>query len=86
MGKKLYYTEEEEDNIVIADMNVEGMPWYKKEEGQPVPENKQNYEVPGAKQTFLIIFGALKAALLLVVIFAIVIILFTLLCTKVWFV
>ena len=83
MAKKISYHEDDEDNIVIANMNVEGMPWYKEEKRElPVAEHP---DMPDKKETFYIILGALKAGMLIVGVFAVALILFTLFCTKVWF-
>ena len=83
MAKKISYHEEEEDNIVIANMNVEGMPWYKEE--KPELPAVEHPDMPDKKETFYIILGALKAGMLIVGVFAVALILFTLFCTKVWF-
>jgi hypothetical protein len=86
MAKKIIVNEEDdEDNIVIANMNVEGMPWYHKEETKKEPTNTLNpQEQASWKDTFFIMFGALKAALLIVLIFSAALVLFTLFCTNIW--
>ena len=73
-----------DDGHVIADMNVDGMPWYAPEEDKPFP----GY-TPGSlldkRQTRFAMWGALKAALLVTAGFSAGIILFVLFCVHVWF-
>lgn len=71
-----------EEDIVIADMNVEGMPWYKedaadrpKASGEQLQKGEMKYAV----------WGAVKAALLIAAIFSAAMIAFTLFCIYVWF-
>ena len=75
---------EGDDGHVIANMNVEGMPWYAPEENKPFP----GY-TPGSlldkRQTRFALWGALKASLLVCTVFSIGIILFVLFCLHVWF-
>lgn len=56
--------QENEDDIVLAPMNVEGMPWYRKEEPWNKSDAKQKHDY-SRKETFFIILGTLKAALLI---------------------
>ena len=70
-----------EDDIVIADMNVEGMPWYKPGHREKVPVDS-HYTV---KEWLYIYRGALKAALVVGIGASVFLILFTLFCVKVWF-
>ena len=56
--------QEDEDEIVIAPMNVEGMPWYRKEEPWNRSDSKKKHDY-SRKETFFIILGTLKAALLI---------------------
>ena len=56
--------QEDEDDIVIAPMNVEGMPWYRKEEPWNNRDTKKKHDY-SRKETFFIILGTLKAALLI---------------------
>ena len=73
----------EDDGRTIADMNVDGMPWYAPNRGDP--ESTEKVELTREEQRWMI-GGALKAALLVGGIFGIVYFLFLLFCTKVWFV
>ena len=74
----------EDDGRVIANMNVEGMPWY-------MPKNKgtegQSEELPklGKAETFHMILGVLGAALAIAAVFVIGYFLFILFCQYVWF-
>ena len=72
----------EDDGRTIADMNVDGMPWYAP--NRQDPENTEKVELTREEQRWMI-GGALKAALLVGGIFGIVYFLFLLFCTKVWF-
>ena len=70
----------EDDGHIIANMNVDGMPWY-----EPKREkNEEKLELTKEEQRYLI-SGALKAALLVAGIFILVFFLFILFCTNIWF-
>ena len=56
--------QEDEDDIVLAPMNVEGMPWYRKDPVGNLGGSKKDYRY-SRKETFYIILGTLKAALLI---------------------
>ncbi len=60
---KKQHDEYEDDDHVIANMNVEGMPWYRKEEKWHSKGKK--YTRFTKEQTRFIILGTLKAALLI---------------------
>lgn len=63
MKKKQREEEYEDDGHVIANMNVEGMPWYRKEEKR---HSKGKSDTRYTKdETWFIILGTLKAALLI---------------------
>lgn len=73
-----------DDGRVVANMNVEGMPWYQPESiisknNNPYPETMTNSQM----RSF--IWGAIKAGLLLSIGFSAALILFILFCLKVWF-
>ncbi len=73
---------EEDDGRVIADMNVEGMPWYRKD-AKPVDPKRQPLDLtPG--ETWAAVRGMLKAALLVAGVFIAVFFLFILFCVLVW--
>ena len=75
--EKLY-----EDEIVVANMNVEGMPWY-----TPSHENGTTDKgaPPSRRETLRMMAGALKAALLIGGAFAAGLLAFLLFCVYVWF-
>lgn len=69
-----------DDNRVIVNMNVEGMPWYK-----PEANNNSNYYPKlNFRQTCSFIWGALKAGLLVALIYSILSILVILFILKIW--
>lgn len=73
-----------DDGRTIADMNVEGMPWYtpgKKEEGQK--DTPKEYDLT-RKEMFAMMRGILGAAMLIAAIFLLVFFLFILFCSHVW--
>lgn len=74
--KKTY---DDDDGHVIANMNVEGMPWYRPEKKQ-----KNSQEPLSRKETLQVLWGALGAAMTVALVFAVAGILFVLFCTKVW--
>ena len=57
--KRVY---DDDDGHVIANMNVEGMPWYRKEQPWDETNSERRYD---KVQTRAIILGTLKAALLI---------------------
>lgn len=71
---------EDEDDIVLAPMNVEGMPWYRKDPFGGKNTSKKKYDY-SKKETFYIILGTLKASLLIAGAFIVVFFLFILLLT-----
>ena len=79
----------EDDGRVIADMNVDGMPWYRGRpssgEGGGSEENSEELKKLGRKDTFHLILGVLGAAFAVTAIFAIGYFLFILFCRYIWF-
>lgn len=74
----------DDDGRVIANMNIEGTPWYVADKN----ENRASTHVhtnPTRKETFLLIKGALTAGLLIGSIFVLAFLVFILFCTKIWF-
>lgn len=69
----------------IADMNIEGMPWFHDE--IEVKELLRRQTVPelNRRETSRVIFSSLLAALMVAGIFVLALFLFLLFCTKVWF-
>ena len=77
---------EGDDGHVIADMNVDGMPWYSPEKENPTPRNANiPHDTLDKRQSRYATWGALKAALLVCAVFSAGIILFVLFCLHVWF-
>ena len=62
MSKKKKREYDDDDGHVIANMNVEGMPWYRKEQEWEQKDPKRDYN---KEETRYIIWGTLKAALLI---------------------
>ena len=71
----------DDDGRTIADMNVEGMPWYVNKEQRGDDEPLQLTR----EQSRAVIGGVLKAALLIAAVFGGVYLLFLLFCDLVWF-
>lgn len=68
-----------DDHTTIVNMNVEGMPGY-------IPPNRAKVETYFTKSEMRsIMFGALKAGLLISAVFSLGLILFVLFCLKLWF-
>lgn len=80
MRKKVY---DDDDGRVIANMNIDGTPWYVKE--KKVKDGSSEEFVPDFKLTFNIMKGALAAGLLIGFVFIAACFLFLLFCTRVWF-
>lgn len=79
MGKR---EEFEDDGRTIADMNVDGMPWYlEKKEKQPEPEKIELTKEEGRAM----MGGILKATLLVTLAFGVGLTVFILLCDLVFF-
>ena len=77
-------TPEWDDGRTIANMNVEGMPWYAPDDGIPKPESTRGDQLT-KKQMRMYTMGALKAGLLIAGVFSLGLILFVLFCLHVWF-
>lgn len=56
--------DEEYDDLVIAPMNVEGMPWYRKDPPGVQAGSGSNHKF-SKLETFYIVLGTVKAALLI---------------------
>lgn len=79
----------EDDGRTIANMNVEGMPWYKAPSLNRNADTAQNGNQPAEELTpegkRAMTGGILAASLLIGSIYAVVILLFILFCIYVWF-
>lgn len=78
MSKRVY---DDDDGRTIADMNVEGMPWYQERRRD---EGGNEISPLSKDESRVAMWGALKAALLVVGVISVGLILFTLFCTKIW--
>lgn len=78
-----------DDGRTIANMNVEGMPWYSPKAGAASSDtNESAGEKPeplDLKQTLAMTKGVLLASLLIAGVFVIIFLLFILFCVFVWF-
>lgn len=80
MGKKRQY--DDDDGRVIANMNVDGMPWYMR---SPTVGHDSDFSDLEKSETREIVKGAVKAGLLIGSIFLAACALFILFCLFVWF-
>ena len=80
---------EGDDGRTIANMNVEGMPWYAPEKEDSPQENPAGTNPYDSwltdEEARIATWGALKAALLVVGVICLGIVLFILFCTTIWF-
>ncbi len=75
-----------DDGRTIADMNVEGMPWYVSgDENRNTADPGKGHEQLTDEQFKMYRFAALKAGLLVALVFGTVFFLFILFCDFVWF-
>ena len=79
--KKTY---DDDDGRVIANMNVDGMPWYLQDQKRATSSNS-NVEDLTKEETRAIIWGTVKAGLLIAGIFLLAALIFILFCIHVWF-
>ena len=73
---------EGDDGRTIVDMNVEGMPWYMPKEGDADPEGEVKLS---PEEVRLYRWAALKAGLLIALIFGTVFFVFIAFCDFIWF-
>ena len=88
MARKKPEFPEGDDGRTIADMNVEGMPWYSPGGHLPKAERKQKAKEGAAltkEESRYYTWGALKAALVVTGVMCAGIVLFVLFCLHVWF-
>jgi len=87
MTKRKRY--DDDDGRTVANMNVDGMPWYVEENksrktGPDAPEGEKPYEMTRPeKRAFM--SGVLGATLIVAAVFALGYLLFILFCTNIWF-
>ena len=77
---------EADDGRTIANMNVEGMPWYQPEKhAKPDGQNQEaQTSIPGWKETLSYILGVWKASAMLVSIYSVTLIIVILVLIAVW--
>ena len=79
----------EDDGRTIVNMNVEGMPGYRREldvrAGGRAPDLKRRREMPSNRETWMIMWASMKWAFLFSMGFSLIMVLFILFCVKVWF-
>ena len=78
----------EDDGRTIVNMNIEGMPGYRRELDVPLaypPQKASRREMPSARETRMIILASMKWAFVYSMGFALMLVLFILFCVKVWF-
>jgi hypothetical protein len=77
-----------DDGRTVANMNVEGMPGYRRElDGRPgrAPETPRPKEMLTPSETRMVMLASMKWAFLYSMAFVAVMVLFILFCVKVWF-
>ena len=81
--KKTY---DDDDGRVIANMNVDGMPWYVEDARKHREKLRENdFSDLTKRETWEIIKGTVKAGLLVGSVYFVVFLLFILFCVFVWF-
>jgi len=78
---------DDDDGRVIANMNVDGMPWYQRSERFEKHKREQasDFSDLTKEETREIVKGAMKASLLIAGIFILAMLLFILFCLYIWF-
>jgi len=79
--KKTY---DDDDGRVIANMNVDGMPWYLRDQKKTASSNSGMEDLT-KEETRAIIWGTVKAGLLIAGVFLLAALIFILFCIHVWF-
>ena len=75
----------EDDGRTIAEMHVEGMPWYKPGRGEnPNAGDPDKQEALSREDRRAYVWGAIKASLLVFAVFALVFLLFLLFADNIW--
>jgi len=74
----------DDDGRTIADMNVEGMPWYLRRREEPRSDGGVHYQMTREEQRAYT-WAAVKAGLLVALVFGTVFALFIAFCVFVWF-
>ena len=74
----------EDDGRTIADMNVEGMPWYHRSQTDLPGGSSSPREPMTREEQRIYTWAAVRAGLLIVLVFALVFFLFLLFCDFIW--
>ena len=77
-------THDDDDGRVVAKMNVDGMPWYMRDDRPEKPEENDLSDLTKG-ETWHIILGTVKAGLLVGGVFLVGFLLFILFCIYIWF-
>ena len=80
--KKVY---DDDDGRVIANMNIDGMPWYSGNDRRGKGMSESDAESLTKSETKAIVGGAIKAGLLVAGVFILGALIFILFCLFVWF-
>ena len=80
--KKVY---DDDDGRVIANMNVDGMPWYTGDDRRRKGGAESDTNDLTKSETRAIVAGAMKAGLLVAGVFLVAALIFILFCVFVWF-
>ncbi len=75
----------EDDGRTIADMNVEGMPWYHRSPSDSTEGSRISREPMTREEQRIYTWAAVKAGLLIVLVFALVFFLFLCFTDFIWF-
>ena len=79
----------EDDGRTVVNMNVEGMPGYRRDLDTTTfaraPEQKRPKEQLSSRETRMILFASMKWAFLFSAGFSLIMVLFIIFCIKVWF-
>ena len=77
-------TYDDDDGRVIANMNVDGMPWYLEAAHKKQEQSRSELELT-KEETKAVIWGAVKAGLLIAGVFVLGALIFILFCLHIWF-
>lgn len=84
MAKKKHF--DDDDGRVIANMNVDGMPWFVEDHKRKQKRQKNNdFSNLSKEETRAIIWGTIRAGLLIASIFVVAALIFVLFCIFIWF-
>ena len=80
--RKIY---DDDDGRTIAEMNVDGMPWYVRARERPAGNEDAGREELSRSEKRAMLFGVLKASMLVGGVYIVVFLAFILFCINVWF-